>query len=66
MKHNKEEKEAIARMKARRIIRKFKRESDFMFNSNAQSYQKGVINGLKKVDTICELENEVLIQITKL
>lgn len=66
MGHSKEEKEVIARIKARKIVRKFKNESKYQFMSKAQIYQKGVIKGLKSHSTICELENEVLVQITKL
>jgi hypothetical protein len=65
-KHNEKEMKIIARLKARRIVRLFKKTQDSEFISNAQIYQKGIIKTLKEHDIISEFENEVLTQITKL
>jgi len=64
--HSQEEKELIARIKARKIVNKFRKESKYQSMSKAQAYQKGVIQGMKEHSTISELEIEVLIQMTKL
>lgn len=66
MRHSQKDKEVIARIKARKIARKFKTISQYGWGANARIYQKGIINALKENDIVSEFENEVLIQIGKL
>ena len=64
--HTQEEQEAIARMKARRIIKNFKDISVFGSKTAARIYQKGILKIMKKHQLKDFFELEVMKQINKL